>query len=352
MYHKFFFLIGCSLVSLIAVGQFKADAKKPAIKAAPQNAINYKNINSQLQYAFVIDRPTGPRPMEGDQVHLRMKSICNNMMMQSTDKAFNGKPGVYSVVKPAFKGDIIEAIMLMTPGDSMVCLVDAQAMYNYSKAKLPDYIKPGDKIQYFLKLISVKTKAQLQKEQQAAFMKQMKEQEAKQKAAAAKQVATDDKALQVYFTKKKITPVKTATGLYYSIQQQGEGDMAMPGDNVSMNYTGTLIDGTVFDSNIDSAFQHVQPLGFTLGRGAVIKGWDEGIGFLKPGAKATFYIPSTLAYGQQSRPGNAANPKGIPANSILIFDVVLLSATHPAPTEIKAADSLIKQELIPVKQDN
>ena len=138
----------------------------------------------------------------------------------------------------------------------------------------------------------------------------------------------DDKALQNYFSKKNITPIKTKSGLYYSIQKEGSGALALWGDMVVMNYRGTLLDGTVFDSNIDSAFMHVEPLTFVLGTGRVIKGWDEGISYLKAGSKASFYSPFSLAYGTQSRPGSAANPKGIPANSVLVFDVELVSAKH------------------------
>jgi FKBP-type peptidyl-prolyl cis-trans isomerase len=307
-----------------------------SVAAVAQNtntasAYAYKRLNANLQYAFIENKPTTAHPQEGDQVVLRMQSIFNKRLMYSSTQAFKGKPAVYGVSKPSFKGDLIEAIVQMTPGDSIVCLVDAEAMYNFSKVKLPDFLKPGDKIQYFIKLVSIKSKEQVQKEQQEAIMKQMKEQEAKQKAAAAKQLITDDKALRDYFSKKQIMPVKTASGLYYTIQQQGSGELAIPGDSVTMNYTGTLLDGTKFDSNIDTAFQHVQPLQFVLGRGGVIRGWDEGIGYLKSGAKATFYIPSPLAYAQQTRPGSAANPKGIPANSVLLFDVELVAAKHPAP---------------------
>jgi FKBP-type peptidyl-prolyl cis-trans isomerase len=256
---------------------------------------------------------------------------------------FKGKPGVYGVAKPAFKGDLIEAIMLMTPGDSIVCLVDAVSLFANAKSKLPDFIKKGEKVQYFVKLVSVKSKAAVIKEQTAAFEKQMKQQMAKQKAEAAKLVAKDDKTLQAYFKKKGISPQKTASGLYYLIKEEGNGEKAMANDTVVMNYSGNLLDGTKFDSNIDSAFQHVSPLTFVLGRGGVIRGWDEGITLLKPGSKAVFYIPSGLAYGAQSKPGSAANPKGIPANSILLFDVELVKATHPVPPPPPApkVDSLI-----------
>lgn len=314
-----------------------------SIACLAQN-FTYKTINPQLQYAFIVNKPTAPHPEEGGQVSLNMQSVCNNRILYNTAQAFKGKPGVYGVTKPAFKGDLIEAISLMTPGDSIVCLVDAVALFKGSKSKLPDFIKPGDKIQYFIKLVSVKTKDQMQKEQQAAFMKQMKEQQAKQKAAEALQLKKDDKTLKAYFTKKNITPLKTASGLYYTVREEGKGEVPVAGDEITMNYTGTLLDGTKFDSNVDSAFQHVQPFNFTLGRGAVIKGWDEGVALLKTGSQATFYIPSTLAYGQQSRPGSPANKKGIPANSILLFDVELVNSKHPVPppppVELPKVDSL------------
>ncbi len=310
---------------------------------------SYKTINPQLKYAFIINKPTTPNPKEGDLVMLNMQAVTNNRLMYSTAQAFKGKPATFGVAKPAFQGDLIEAISLMTPGDSMVCLVDAVALFKGSKTKLPDFIKPGDKIQYFIKLVSIKPKEQVQKEQQEAFMKQMKEQQAKRKAEEAKQLIKDDQILKAYFAKNHITPTKTASGLYYTIKEEGVGEKAAAGDSVTMNYTGTLLDGTKFDSNTDTAFHHTQPFQFVLGRGAVIKGWDEGVALFKTGAKAVFYIPSPLAYGAQARPGGGANPKGIPANSILIFDVALLSSKHPAPPPAPAADSIKASKPEPIK---
>jgi FKBP-type peptidyl-prolyl cis-trans isomerase FkpA len=350
MYQKFTFLFFYSLITLFAAAQ----NTKPTAAPVARPVYDYKTINPKLKYAFIENRPGTVHPQEGDEMQLRMQSVCNNRLMYNTAQVNKGKPGSFGVAKPAFKGDLAEAIMLMTPGDSIVCLVDAESMFKFSKNKMPDYIKPGDDIQYFIRLVSIKTKEQVQKEQQAAFTKQMKEQEAKEKAAAAKQLAIDDKALKAYFTAKNINPLKTASGLYYSIQQEGPGQMASPGDTVVMNYRGTLLDGTVFDSNLDSAFLHVQPLSFVLGTGRVIKGWDEGIAHLKAGSKAFFYIPSPLAYGKQSRPGSAANAKGIPANSVLIFDVELVSSKHQAltvPALLQpAVDSVRKVEAAPGKQ--
>ena len=359
MLQKNFLMIVSCLCILNAKAQYTPPAKPAAIA---QPAFDYKKINPNLSYAFIVNKPTPKHPQEGDQVSLVMQSVCNNRQMYSTYIAFKGKPGVYGVTKPAYKGDIIEAILLMTAGDSIVCLTDADALFKNSKTKLPDFIKAGDKVQYFIKLVSIKPKEQVQKEQQEAFMKQMNEQQAKQKVAEAKQMLKDDKMLKSYFTKNNIAAVKTASGLYYILKEEGRGEKALPGDSVAMIYTGKLIDGTKFDSNEDTAFHGISPLQFVLGRGAVIKGWDEGIALLKTGSKASFYIPSVLAYGQQSRPGSNANPKGIPANSILIFDVQLVSSKHPAPVpppapksdslNIPKMDSLITPERKPAEEKN
>ncbi len=94
--------------------------------------------------------------------------------------------------------------------------------------------------------------------------------------------------------------------------------VAKAGDVVSVNYTGRLEDGTVFDSNVDPSFGHVEPFVFPLGIGQVIPGWDEGIVGMKVGEKKTLTVPPEKGYGE-----NAVGP--IPANSTLIFEVEVLA---------------------------
>ena len=103
----------------------------------------------------------------------------------------------------------------------------------------------------------------------------------------------------------------------------GTGAEAKSGDSVKVNYTGTLIDGTVFDSNVDPKFKHVEPFIFNLGTGQVIKGWDIGVAGMKVGGKRLLIIPPSFGYGDQDQ-----GP--IPANSILVFEVELLDVTSPA----------------------
>ncbi len=150
---------------------------------------------------------------------------------------------------------------------------------------------------------------------------QLKEGVPSTKTVAAPVPATppnDDSILQDYFKKHNLQPTKTASGLYYSVEHRKSTPRAINGQVVSVNYTGTLLDGTKFDSNTDSTFRHVKPFTFMLGRGAVIQGWDEGILLLRKSSRAKFYIPSSLAYKERS-----PSPK-IPPYSCLIFDVELV----------------------------
>jgi peptidylprolyl isomerase/FKBP-type peptidyl-prolyl cis-trans isomerase FkpA len=97
----------------------------------------------------------------------------------------------------------------------------------------------------------------------------------------------------------------------------GTGVEAVSGKSVTVNYTGTLTNGTVFDSNTDPKFGHVEPFTFNLGAGQVIQGWDQGVAGMKIGGKRKLTIPPSLGYGSQDQ-----GP--IPANSTLIFEVELL----------------------------
>ena len=109
---------------------------------------------------------------------------------------------------------------------------------------------------------------------------------------------------------------KTSSGLLYKLEKENNSHKPSNGNKVKVHYKGMLLDGTVFDSS----FKRNQPIEFTLGVGQVIKGWDEGISLLGIGDKASFIIPSDLAYG-------AAGAGGvIPTNATLVFEVELISA--------------------------
>jgi peptidylprolyl isomerase len=122
----------------------------------------------------------------------------------------------------------------------------------------------------------------------------------------------------------------TASGLKYKYLEMGKGKQAEAGMTVTVHYTGTLLDGKKFDSSKDRN----QPFSFKLGKGQVIKGWDEGIALLKVGDKAVLTIPPQLGYG----PTDMGN---IPPNSTLIFEVELLEVKEGIkPWVINSKDTL------------
>jgi peptidylprolyl isomerase len=108
--------------------------------------------------------------------------------------------------------------------------------------------------------------------------------------------------------------ITTDSGLQYVEVLEGTGALPTAGQTVVVHYTGTLEDGTKFDSSRDRG----QPFKFPLGAGRVIKGWDEGIATMKIGGQRTLIIPSELGYGSRGAGGV------IPPNATLIFDVELL----------------------------
>ena len=129
-----------------------------------------------------------------------------------------------------------------------------------------------------------------------------------------KQAAEKAKKAKEAIDALKKGAIVTSSGLAYKIIKKGTGTKAEAGKTVSVHYTGKLSNGTKFDSSYDRN----QPIEFELGRGRVIKGWDEGISLLNVGSKATFIIPPDLGYGARGAGGV------IPPNATLIFDVELV----------------------------
>jgi peptidylprolyl isomerase len=110
--------------------------------------------------------------------------------------------------------------------------------------------------------------------------------------------------------------VTTASGLKYTELVEGTGAPPQKGQTLTVHYTGTLVNGTKFDSSRDRG----TPMEFKFGVQPMIKGWDEGLATMKVGGRRKLVVPSTLGYGPQGRPPD------IPGNATLIFDVELLGA--------------------------
>ncbi|GAA4325362.1 hypothetical protein GCM10023149_27650 [Mucilaginibacter gynuensis] len=130
----------------------------------------------------------------------------------------------------------------------------------------------------------------------------------KDKFDAAKQAETDENIIKKYLTDNGITATRHSSGLYYKIITEGTGANATSSSTVTVNYVGILPSGSQFDKNN----------GITFPLTNVIQGWQIGIPLVKTGGRIQLFVPSALGYAQKAQ-------SGIPANSVLIFTVDLLS---------------------------
>ena len=151
------------------------------------------------------------------------------------------------------------------------------------------------------------------KDTMMAFEKDMQQ---KQEAAGQKSAAEGEKFLAENKTKEGVKT--TASGLQYKVIKEGTGAQPKANDTVTVNYRGTLIDGTEFDSS----YKRGQPATFPVS--GVIKGWTEALQLMKSGSKYQRFIPASLAYGDRGA------GRDIAPNSTLIFEVELLDVKPPA----------------------
>ncbi|HEY7002558.1 MAG TPA: FKBP-type peptidyl-prolyl cis-trans isomerase [Candidatus Udaeobacter sp.] len=217
---------------------------------------------------------------------------------------------------PLFGQD--KSTQLKDQKDKVSYSIGLQIGFNLSRQKvdvLPDLLVAGIKD-------AIAGKPQLTPEQIKEVMSTFeKDMEQKQKELGEKNKAEGAKFLEE--NKKKEGVKTTASGLQYKVLKDGSGPQAKKTDTVTVNYRGTLISGTEFDSS----YKRGQPATFPVS--GVIPGWTEALQLMKVGSKYQLFIPSNLAYGERS-----VSPE-IGANSTLIFEVELMDA-KPGPTPAPA----------------
>src|SRR5947199_4774406 len=196
--------------------------------------------------------------------------------------------------------------------DKVSYSIGMQIGFNLGRQKVdinPDILAAGIKD-------AIAGKPQLTPDQVKDIMAQFeKDMELKQKELGEKNKTEGTKYLEE--NKKKAGVKTTASGLQYKVVKDGTGAQPKATDMVTVNYRGTLIDGTEFDSS----YKRGQPATFPLN--GVIKGWTEGVQLMKVGSKYQFFVPPNLAYGER-----AVGPDIAP-NSMLIFEVELLGVKPP-----------------------
>ncbi|QQY83821.1 FKBP-type peptidyl-prolyl cis-trans isomerase [Tamlana sp. s12] len=136
--------------------------------------------------------------------------------------------------------------------------------------------------------------------------------------------AENDAEIQAYLSENNLDAKKSGTGLYYIIEDQGTGAVPQADDRVKVAYKGYFTDGTVFEENEE---------GISIPLNYLIRGWVEGLGYMKEGGKGTLIIPAHLAYGDEDK-------GDIPRGSVIIFDVELIYVNYTTENEQEIKDYL------------
>jgi len=275
------------------------------ILAAACNKYRTQVTKDGLKYQVFEHEDDARKAKLGDimSFHLVLKNGADSTLR---DTYKEGTPVKMVLQAPPFKGSFEEGLALLAKGDSAKFIINADTLFAKMMQPMPPMIKKGSELTFTVKVLSVLTSEEFQKQQSEVGVKQK---------------AIDAKVIEDYITKNnlKAKAQKTASGLYYIPEVEGAGASPAQGDNVKVHYTGKFLDGKEFDSSKKSG----KPLDLTIGAGMVIPGWEEGLMLMKKGAKGILLIPSGLAYGPDTY-----GP--IPGNSVLQFEMELLDFSKGA----------------------
>jgi len=271
------------------------------VQSKQEKTIGYEKTNTGLYYKITTKNEQGKSPQIGDYLYL----------VSSYDADFDSTlvlpPIEMEVVleQSIFKGDVYEAFSLLREGEEGEFYIKADSFCLLFLGFIPPTAKPEDMLHFKIKLNEIKSAEEyaiIKKERQEMLEKKKEE----EKTLLAK-----------YIAEQKITVKPTASGLYYIEKKKGKGAKVEIGKKVTVHYVGKLLDGTVFDSSI----KYGLPLELVLREGVLIAGFTEGLLLMKAGGKASFIIPSDLAYGE-----NGAGTI-IATFTTIIFEVKLIKVS-------------------------
>jgi len=259
----------------------------------------------------------------GDTAKIKLSDVITFNFVQKTDKDSvltssyaSGGPVKIQIQPSQNVGDLMDIFPLFAAKDSAVVKVPTDSLFKGHEEQRPPFLAKGSYLLFNLKIERVQKLAEAIAERNAQ-MEQLKVAEAS--------------GIQKYVADQKLTVKTTLSGLKYVVTKPSLKPKPVNGDTVFVNYVGHTLEGKVFDSSVEavakmSGLQQpgrtYEPIKVTLGQGQVIKGWDEGLLLLNEGSKATFVIPSALAYGPQGA-GDDIKPF-----TPLVFELELVKVKH------------------------
>jgi FKBP-type peptidyl-prolyl cis-trans isomerase len=274
----------------------------------------FKKTKAGIWYKVISGSESGDYVANGNVLKFNYTIRYKDSVLRTT---IGSMPGYQPIDSQRLPQPYYEMFSKVKAGDSLVWKQLTDSSYKPGMQPMPPFMKKGEYITYSFKILQIfKTMQEAQpdaeKEEQAV--------KTQDSVKAIAQLGVDAQVIEAYLAKNNIKTQKAEKGTYVEILNPGTGNLLDSSETVGVNYTGKGLDGGVFDSNTDSAFGHKDTLKIVMGqRGGMIPGFLDGLHLLRNGAKARFYIPSSLAYGPNGR-----SPK-IKPNENLIFDIEVVS---------------------------
>ena len=273
---------------------------------------DYQKSETGLMYKFYTKGTDTVHAKYDQVVRVKLAKRLGDSTLEST--ASVSPDGIEQLLqKGAFKGAIEEGITMMSIGDSATFLISTDSINKYYPARdSSKNFKPGTYLAFDVKLINIQTKEEVmwaREQSRKAYIQDRKEQEPKE--------------LSQYIQDNHIEVKPNAKGIYLIETEKGKGPTPKDGDSVVVHYTGSFLNGTVFDSSVKRG----QPFGFivnAVGERSVIPGWNEAIKMMKKGTTATVILPSSMAYDSLGYMNPKTGKYFIPPYSPMKFDIQLI----------------------------
>lgn len=244
--------------------------------------------------------------------------LINMMIKDAKDSVWNDTKGqklpMILPINEANPNDegIEEVFSLLKKGDSILFPVKAKTLFEKQGGRVPSNVDSSSIFTFYLGVKDILDETGVKE-----IMSKL----------TSEQLAIDEALIDGYLAESNTEVQTTDSGLRYMFTKKGNGPNAAPGNEVSIHYAGYLLDGTIFDTSIESVAQAngiytagrpYEPLTLQAGSGQVIQGWEEAMLLMNKGSKMRVWIPSTLAYGPRQR------SEVIKPNSILVFDMEMM----------------------------
>lgn len=253
---------------------------------------------SGLRYEIVEDK-NGRKPVLGDmlRMHLLYKDKEGKVIYNS---AIMGEAFILELTAPTFVGGLEEGFAMLSEGDSAIFLVNADSVFDKTfKQKLPANIASSDLLRFEVRLKKVMSAEEYRKES----------------THTSEYNNVDElRQIELYMGDNEISVPPVKPGVYFIVFKEGTGEKPKSGDKVEIKYTGSFLNGEMFDASGKSG----ENLKYTLGDGTHLIAWEEAISSMRPGGVARLILSSSNAYG-------TAGLDPIPSNTPVFFDIELIS---------------------------